>query len=76
MLIAYLQLSGLYPDIMYTVSLEQYGKLQRLVCDVISAKVGKFDTIQGNVIKTGNGDIAYHFIIKDPHTHDTFIAGL
>ena len=57
------------------IFLANFARVQQLVCDVIQAREGKFDTITGRLIKTGNGDIAYHFIIKDPHTHDSFKKG-
>ena len=39
---------------------------QRAVIDHLQSKHAQFDTLTfGKIIKTGNGDIAYHFELKD-----------
>ena len=70
------------PSFTYVSSIDQqqhsetYAKAQREVYEFIRAKVGIFEEIHfGKIIKTGNGDIAYHFVLHDPSTHDDFIAG-
>ncbi|XP_057307187.1 uncharacterized protein LOC130645273 [Hydractinia symbiolongicarpus] len=55
---------------------ENFPHVQKLVTDMIEAKQGKFDRIYANtIIKSGNGDIAYHFKLKDQFSNEDFGEG-
>ena len=44
-----------------------FYKAQKLVVEELEAKRGYFEQLNGHVMKTGNGDIAYHIELKDQH---------